>query len=136
MTARKARIPTEGTGGESLAGNPFGSLDLPDLPRDTPGQKADSPASGKAAPASRKGSGLRVEIRREKSGRGGKTVTTLRGLASLDRRSTESLLFELKKKLGTGGAEIPGGLQLQGDCREQVEAHLLREGFRPVRAGG
>ncbi len=136
MTARKARIPTGGTGGESLAGNPFGSLDLPDLPRGTPGPKAGSPASGKAVPTPGKGSGLRVEIRREKSGRGGKTVTTLRGLASLDRRSTESLLFELKKKLGTGGAEIPGGLQLQGDCREQVEEHLLRKGFRPVRAGG
>jgi len=136
MTARKARIPTEGTGGESLAGNPFGSLDLPDLPRDTPGQKADSPASGKAAPASRKGSGLRVEIRREKSGTLSLHDALPICLASLDRRSTESLLFELKKKLGTGGAEIPGGLQLQGDCREQVEAHLLREGFRPVRAGG
>ncbi|MFP4351694.1 MAG: translation initiation factor [Puniceicoccaceae bacterium] len=136
MTARKARIPTEGAGGEPLAGNPFRSLDPPDPPRRPPPGDADPPAAGKAAPAPRKSPGLRVEIRREKSGRGGKTVTTLRGLATLDRCSTQSLLFELKKKLGTGGAEIPGGLQLQGDCRDKAEEHLARRGFRPVRAGG
>ncbi len=79
---------------------------------------------------------MRVEIRREKSGKGGKTVTTLRGLRTLERHAREDLFHFLKKKLGTGGTVIEDGFQLQGDCRDQVEEFLREKGFRPVRAGG
>ena len=79
---------------------------------------------------------MRVDVRREKSGKGGKTVTTLRGLRTLDQRSRAHLLDTLKKKIGTGGKAIEDGFQLQGDCRESAEEILSAQGFRPVRTGG
>ncbi|MGE9291223.1 MAG: translation initiation factor [Puniceicoccales bacterium] len=131
MGRKKNKISTESEG--FLANdNPFGSLDASDLPaaeaKPTPVAKPVSPKAKKP--------GMRVEIRREKSGRGGKTVTTLRGLRTLDRYSREDLLHVLKKKVGTGGVPIDDGIQLQGDCREKAEEILTAKGFRPVRAGG
>ncbi|MBC2602347.1 translation initiation factor [Puniceicoccus vermicola] len=131
MGRKKQKISTESEG--FLADeNPFGSLDSSGLPEVEPQAPSPSPAE----PKKKKKPGMRVEIRREKSGKGGKTVTTLRGLRTLDRYSREDLLHTLKKKLGTGGVPIDDGFQLQGDCRDKAEEILTDKGFRPVRAGG
>ena len=134
MSRRKPRIPTEADAGPLADENPFAALDATALPPSS----ASSPVETKApsAPPTPRKPGLRVEIRREKYGRGGKTVTTLTGLTTLDKRSFDRLLKDLKARLGTGGATIPGGIQLQGDCRDRAEEVLRAEGFRPVRAGG
>jgi len=133
MGRKKDKVSTEAE--EPLAAdNPFASMDaskLPDAPGPTP-----SPSPKSVAKPSPTKPGMRVEIRREKSGKGGKTVTTLRGLRTLDPRSRAGLLDALKKKIGTGGKAIEDGFQLQGDCREAAEEILLAKGFRPVRAGG
>jgi translation initiation factor 1 len=134
MGRKKKKISTDANAESFGGGNPFASLDASGLP---PGGSATPPRPAESirAPAKKK-PGMRVEIRREKSGRGGKTVTTLTGLTTLDRRSFDQLLKQLKTQVGTGGAEIPGGMQLQGDCRDKAEAILSEKGFRPVRAGG
>lgn len=131
MSRKKQKISTESEG-FLASDNPFGGLDSSALPPATP--ELSKPDTGVSK--EKKKPGMRVEIRREKSGRGGKTVTTLRGLRTLDRRSRENLLLELKKKLATGGVPIDDGFQLQGDCREKAEEYLFEKGFRPVRAGG
>jgi len=133
MGRKKEKIRTESEG--FLAGdNPFGGLDSSQLPATSrPPQSNDL---GQPSPSPKKKKGMRVEIRREKSGKGGKTVTSLRGLRTLDPHSRKDLLDTLKRKLGTGGKAIEDGFQLQGDCRDQAEELLNARGFRPVRAGG
>ena len=59
--------------------NPFTSLDGSGLPEALPEPKHEIKVSVKEE-ESKLGNGERLEIRREKTGRGGKTVTTIRGI--------------------------------------------------------
>ena len=76
-----------------------------------------------------------ARIRRETGGRGGKTVTTISGLA-LDDAALAALVKRLKAACGTGGTVREGTIELQGDHREQAAALLAREGLRSKLAGG
>ena len=76
-----------------------------------------------------------ARIRREKAGRGGKTVTTIAGLP-LDEAALAALARRLKTACGTGGTVREGTIELQGDHRDAVLAFLAKEGFRGKLAGG
>ena len=76
-----------------------------------------------------------ARIRRETGGRGGKTVTTVTGLA-LDEPALVALSKRLKAACGTGGTVRDGVIELQGDQREQLTSLLAKEGFRSKLAGG
>ena len=79
----------------------------------------------------------RVEIRREKAGRGGKTVTTLQEFAThLPQSQLEHLCYELKKHCACGGTRKERTIELQGDVRERAFDFLQHLGFAPVRSGG
>jgi translation initiation factor 1 len=83
------------------------------------------------------GKGVRLEIRREKSGRGGKTVTTVRGIPpGLGKEKKDKLLKRMKSSLGTGGTWAGLDMELQGDRRAEALEWLRAMGFRPVLAGG
>ena len=83
------------------------------------------------------GKGDRLEIRREKSGRGGKTVTTIAGFSKrINAPMRASLLKRMKTKLGTGGTWAGDCMELQGDKREEVLSWLSSLGFKPILAGG
>lgn len=83
------------------------------------------------------GRGERLEIRREKSGRGGKTVTTVKGLPShIGQTQRDRMLKILKSSIGTGGTWNNSVMELQGDRRENVYDWLSAAGFKPVFAGG
>ncbi len=71
----------------------------------------------------------------ESKGRGGKTVTMVRGLR-LSLAEMEALTTALKKRCGTGGALKDWVIELQGDKREEVVAELTRRGIRAKKAGG
>jgi translation initiation factor 1 len=120
-------------GGESLGANPFDSLSSKGLPKaDQAGPKGAAPKKSKAAP--KKG---RVELRREKSGRGGKTVTVLSEFAThLPLGELDNLAFDLKKSCACGGTLKGRSIELQGDVRDRAFAELEKRGFRPVKAGG
>lgn len=77
----------------------------------------------------------RVRVAREKAGRGGKTVTTVRGLA-LDADELAALGKRLRAACGTGGTLRDGVLELQGDHVERVVAWLQQEGHAAKRSGG
>jgi translation initiation factor 1 len=77
----------------------------------------------------------RVRVAREKGGRGGKTVTTVRGLP-LAADALVALGKRLRAACGTGGTVKDGLLELQGDHVERVLAALQAEGFDPKRSGG
>jgi translation initiation factor 1 len=80
------------------------------------------------------GSGA-VRVRRETKGRGGKTVTTVSGLA-LTKAQLHALLQDLKRRCGSGGTEKDGVLEVQGDHCEAVMALLAARGIQAKRAGG
>lgn len=76
-----------------------------------------------------------VKVRRETKGRGGKTVTTITGLA-LNREQLKDLLKSLKQLCGSGGAEKDGVLEIQGDHCDVVLTALQKKGIKAKRAGG
>ncbi len=76
-----------------------------------------------------------VRVSRESKGRGGKTVTLVRGLA-LDADALVSLGKRLRSACGTGGTVKDGVLELQGDHAERVITLLQAEGIAAKRSGG
>ena len=73
-------------------------------------------------------------VRRDRKGRGGKTVTVIEGLP-LSANASEKLLKQLKAKLGAGGAVKNNALEIQGDHCEAVMTELTRIGYKPKRSG-
>lgn len=88
-------------------------------------------AQARAAP---RGDGT-VRVSRESKGRGGKTVTLVRGLP-LDDAALQALGKRLRSACGTGGTVKEGVIEVQGDHCERVLASLLAEGFAAKRSGG
>jgi translation initiation factor 1 len=89
----------------------------------------------KTQAATRPAAGGRVKVRREVSGRRGKTVTTVAGVP-LDDDGLCDLAAALKKRCGVGGAVKNGVIELQGDHRPLVLELLRERGYDPVAAGG
>ena len=76
-----------------------------------------------------------VRVSRETKGRGGKTVTLVRGLAT-DPASLEKVAKQLKAACGCGGAVKDGVVEIQGEHRDKVLAFLQARGHKVKRAGG
>ena len=71
---------------------------------------------------------LVAQLRLEKKGRGGKTVTVIYDLP----RNTaflRDLTNELKRTCGTGGTSAEEAVELQGDHRERVRDFLVKKGY-------
>ena len=76
-----------------------------------------------------------VRVQPTRGGKGGKTVTVIRGL-ELDPNELKALLKKLKTRIGSGGTTRDGLIELQGDQVEKALDLLRKEGYRPKRAGG
>ena len=76
-----------------------------------------------------------ARIRRDKKGRGGKTVTLVCDLV-LSAEDMKALSKTLKKKCGSGGAVKDDVIEIQGDKRDCVSAELSRQGIKNKLAGG
>lgn len=76
-----------------------------------------------------------AHIRREKKGRGGKTVTAVRNLR-LTAADMKSLGKHLRKVCGSGGTVKDGVIEIQGDHRDKVAAALETLGYRSKFTGG
>lgn len=131
MSKEKKKISTDASQ-SNLSNNPFGSLDLTgvELSQNKPLALPTKPKAGGAS----KSRG-RVDIRREKAGRGGKTVTTIEGI-KMAPQDIQDLLKSLKAHCGVGGAYKDGVMIIQGDKRDEVSNFLEKKGFRVVFAGG
>ena len=76
-----------------------------------------------------------VRLFRDRSQRGGKVVTVIRGLR--ERGPTlERMAGELKRLCGAGGTIKDGGIELQGDHRERVAEWLRARDYSVKLAGG
>ena len=88
-------------------------------------------AAAKAAPA---GDGV-VRVSRQTKGRGGKSVTLVKGLA-LDALALAVLGKQLRTACGSGGTVKDGVIEVQGDhCALVIEA-LGKLGHKAKQAGG
>ncbi|MCD6050514.1 MAG: translation initiation factor, partial [Verrucomicrobia bacterium] len=94
---------------------------------------AASPAAQQAKPKKNRG---RVDIIRQKAGRGGKTVTVVNGFVGIGLPEKEQLAKKMQKVCGVGGTVKDGQIEIQGDKREDIARILEEAGFRPVFAGG
>lgn len=71
-----------------------------------------------------------VLVSRQSKGRGGKTVTLVRGLA-VDATALAVLGKQLRSACGAGGTVKDGVIEVQGDHRDAVMAALVKLGHRP-----
>ena len=76
-----------------------------------------------------------VRVSREKQGRGGKTVTVVRGLM-LDAMALIATGKQLRADCGAGGTAKDGVIEVQGDHVERVMSWLAQAGHQVKRAGG
>jgi translation initiation factor 1 len=84
-----------------------------------------------AAPA---GDGV-VRVSRQTKGRGGKSVTVVKGVA-LDAAALAVLGKQLRTACGSGGTVKDGVIEIQGDHCERVISALKSHGHNPKQAGG
>ena len=111
--------------------NPFAALSgvgLPSGSETVPNETVESDA-----PKKNRG---RVDIIRQKAGRGGKTVTVVTNFIGIGLPEKERLAKQMQKACGAGGTVKDGQIEIQGDKREEVARILTEAGFRPVLAGG
>lgn len=118
-------------GGEGLAQNPFAGLDGSGLK-----PAAATPCAPAAPPVKPVRNRGRVDIIREKGGRGGKTVTVVEGFTGIGLPEKEQLMRKARAACGCGGTVKDGRIEIQGDQRETLALILAEAGFRPVFAGG
>ena len=76
-----------------------------------------------------------VRVSRESKGRGGKSVTIVKGLA-LDPVALALLGKELRTACGSGGTVKDGVIEVQGDHCERIIDALKKHGHSAKRAGG
>jgi translation initiation factor 1 len=76
-----------------------------------------------------------ARVSRLSKGRGGKTVTIVKGLA-LDAAALAALGKQLRTACGSGGTVKDGVIEVQGDHCDLVLDVLGKQGHRAKRAGG
>src|ERR1043165_173080 len=128
------RIPTDG--GQSLGHHPFHALTSEGLPEASGISGPESAPAHAPHPKSAQKNRGRVDILRQKAGRGGKTVTVVTGFVGIGLAEKEQLAKAMQKACGTGGTVKEGRIEIQGDKREEVARILSEAHFRPVFAGG
>jgi translation initiation factor 1 len=126
------RISTNG--GQEFGHNPFAALSSEGLPPGAEKSTANSAPGPESKPA-RKNRG-RVDILRQTAGRGGKTVTVIKGFVGIGLPEKEQLAKAMQKACGTGGTVKNGQIEIQGAKRAEGARILSEANFRPVFAGG
>ncbi|HNF83917.1 MAG TPA: stress response translation initiation inhibitor YciH [Solirubrobacterales bacterium] len=107
----------------------------PEQKREAKKAKRRGGRSGAAPPPGQAPAGSTIKVKRETSGRKGKTATTISEIP-LGEAETKALAKKLKQHCGVGGTARGSSIELQGDHRDKVIAYLEKEGHRAVKAGG
>ena len=118
------------------AGNPFAKLAAM---RDAlPAGEAKAPSEQAAATVVDPVAALlarRLVVRRERKGRGGKTVTVVQWPDGAEASALDALAKELRKGLGTAAQREDASIAVQGDIADRVAAWLAGRGAGRVVRG-
>ncbi len=76
----------------------------------------------------------KLVLRREKKGRGGKTVTVISGF-NMQSARLEELAKTMRKALGCGSTVEEGNIVLQGDITDRTRVWLEKQGAKKVIIG-
>jgi translation initiation factor 1 len=133
---KKDAVPVDTRSGGELTHNPFGALHDLQAPPSSPQPNSD-PAPAAQAPRSATAhdailSAAKLVVRRERAGRGGKTVTRVSGLPA---GALPDVARRLKTALGCGATFEELDLLLLGDLVERAATWLEGEGARRVVRG-
>jgi translation initiation factor 1 len=122
MASKQPRIPLNP--GQAGLNSAFAGLSLSGLPEGP----AEPPAAAASSGAPKPG---RVVLRRETSGRGGKTVIVVDDFAAhFTGEDLEALARKLQRTCGCGGSVKGRTIELQGDQPGKIRAALETDGFR------
>ncbi|MBL4574468.1 MAG: translation initiation factor [Opitutaceae bacterium] len=135
MAKKKDRYPVSGEINQGL-GDAFGGLSSVDFPSGPKGPVEVHDLGVPSATEPKKRNRGRVDVIRQKAGRGGKTVTVASGFKGISEKELQQMARELRQSCGVGGTLKGRIIEIQGEKRDEVFAFLERAGFRPVRAGG
>ncbi len=134
--SKKQRVNMAEEGSPSFC--PFEGLFSPVKKMDTPLGRPGTDVSPKKVSSEKAGTFLPLKgsfsLRKEKKGRGGKTVTILSG-SHLTLQEAEALGKAMRKALGCGSRVEGGDVLLQGDLRERGKDWLLSQGAKRVTVG-
>lgn len=131
--SRKPKISTDGA--PPLTDNPFAALSgsLGDLPPGDPPAMTPEPSTTTAPPSPPVFRG-KIVVRREKKGRGGKTVTVIEGLGQPPEVLAD-MAKHLRRHLGAGAAVEGKTLVVTGAQTDRVRDWLSAQGARRVVVG-
>ena len=118
---------------ESLIENPFNDLDSTSFLKKRLNVSA---LPKKLEPKSRNVYTTTAFVRREKAGRGGKTVTTISFNPPIVNAEMQSFLHEIKKKCGCGGVMRTDFIEIQGDIRHSLAEFFSKSGIKVKFSGG
>jgi translation initiation factor 1 len=125
---------TPGKQEQPFSQNPFDALSSDGLPSGAEIPKGPS-AQGSQSKPQRKHRG-RVDIVRQTAGRGGNTVTVVKGFVGIGLPEKEQLAKKMQTACGTGGTVKNGQIEIQGNKRQEVARILTEANFHPVFTGG
>ena len=76
-----------------------------------------------------------IYLHRDSKGRGGKSVSLIKGLV-LNEADMTALAKQIKQACGSGGTVKDGVIEIQGDHREKIAEVLKKMGYKVKLAGG
>lgn len=133
---KKDRVDTSGD--EGLKHNPFADLlkgkeraELPEGPSPE-AVRANTEESAALSLSDGLSKLSKVILRRQRKGRGGRTVTLIEGLDGFSKELLTELASEMGKALGTGATQEDLIVVLQGDLRERAKQWLEQRGVQKI----
>ena len=120
---------------DTSSGNPFDilqSLKFSDESKKEPVKQEENHENSGLRPDYGK---YRIRIWLEKKGRGGKTVSVIKGLDDPD-LDIKSIAKHIKNKMGVGGGFGSGMIIIQGQNRDKIIQILKSLGFKNIKKAG